>query len=62
LVTGVNSDITPDCAGLISSMMAKKREERPETMNECVKTLQRLRVYRPKPTAGGKDAKNEDAS
>ena len=62
-VAGVNSNITPDCADLISSMMAKKRERRPGTMNECVKALQRLRVFRtrPKPPSADGHAANGDA-
>ena len=50
---GVNNNITPDCAALISSMMAKRKQERPETMNEFVKAFQRLRVYRTRPQASG---------
>jgi serine/threonine protein kinase len=53
-VSGVNNNVTADCAELISSMMAKKREQRPDTMNEFVKTFQQMKVFRtaPKPATG----------
>jgi len=46
-----NENITPEFANLIKKMMAKRREERPETMWEFLKEYRGLRAFKilPKP-------------
>lgn len=45
----VNENITPEFADLIRAMMAKKPEDRPETMWELLKTLRAIRLFKKQP-------------
>ncbi len=45
----VNENITPEFADLVRKMMAKKPDERPETMWDLLKTLRVTRIFRKQP-------------
>ena len=44
-----NENVTPEFAALIKAMMAKKPDERPESMWELLKTFRATKVYRKQP-------------
>jgi serine/threonine protein kinase len=44
-----NSDLTDEIANLLLRCLAKKREERPQTFHEVLKSLNALRVYKSDP-------------
>lgn len=44
-----NDNLTPEFAALIRAMMAKKKDERPETMWELLKTLRVTKIYKKQP-------------
>jgi len=44
-----NPDLTDECANLILRMLAKKREERPQTFHDVLMALNQLRVYKSDP-------------
>ena len=48
-----NDNVTPEFADLVKKMMAKKREDRPASMWEFLKTFRSMRVFKilPKPPA-----------
>ncbi len=51
VLAGVNKNVTPDFSDLVAQMMAKDPKERPQSMDEFLRYLQTMRVFRalPKP-------------
>ena len=50
-VSASNRNITSECAELVTNLMAKRPENRPQTMHETIKLLSAMRIFRstPKP-------------
>jgi serine/threonine protein kinase len=46
LLAAANNNVTPEMTNLIAKLMAKKREDRPESMAAFLREFGRLRVYR----------------
>jgi serine/threonine protein kinase len=49
-ITQRNKNITPEFAGIIKVMLAKKPEDRPKSTAELLKMLQTVRIFRRPPT------------
>ena len=45
-VTGLNTGITPEMGAYIQKMMAKSPDDRPETMEKVLQTLERTPIYK----------------
>ncbi len=50
-----NKDLTPEFNNLVLRCLAKKREDRPESFHEILKTLNQIRVYKDSPAPPKKE-------
>jgi serine/threonine protein kinase len=52
-----NNDVTPDFNALVMSMLAKKRDDRPESMTTVLARLKATRMFRSKKVEGEEESK-----